>query len=259
MKINTIQKEKDGKCIFKIEKVSNAFVNMIRREIVEDVPTMAIEDVEFRDNDSILYDEMLAHRIGMVPISTDLKSYILPSKCKCDGEGCARCQLKMTLSVKGPCNVYAKDIISKDPKVKPVYPDMLIVKLDKGQKLEFEATATLGNGKDHVKFSPGLPYYHNTSEFKQTKDLENVEEVLSKCPKGVFKAQGKKLVPIDEAKSFLWNSCLSVVPKGSVEIKDKEDEVIFTLESWGQLKCKDVLVEACNQFNEKLETFEKLI
>jgi len=118
MKINTIQKEKDGKVIFKIDKVSNAFVNMIRREIVEDVPTMAIEEVEFRENDSVLYDEMLAHRIGMIPIATDLKSYIMPAKCKCDGEGCARCQLKMTLSVKGPCTVYAKDIISKDPKVK---------------------------------------------------------------------------------------------------------------------------------------------
>ncbi len=65
--------------------------------MTEEVPTMAIEDVEFRKNNSILYDEIIAHRLGLVPLKTDLKSYNLPEKCKCKGEGCARFQLTVPI------------------------------------------------------------------------------------------------------------------------------------------------------------------
>ena len=259
MKIDVVQKEKNGKVIFKINKTSNSFVNMIRREIVESVPTMAIEDVEFRENDSILYDEMLAHRLGLIPFITDLKSYVIPEKCKCNGEGCARCQLKMTLSVKGPGTIYAKDIKTKDPKIKAVYPDMIIVKLTKNQKIEFEATAILGKGKDHIKFTPGLAYYHNFVEFKQNKDLDNAQEIVNKCPKGVFKASGKKIIPLDETKSDMWDTCLNFVPEGTIEIIEEKNKILFTLESWGQLKCKEILTQACNVFIETLDEFEKIM
>ena len=164
------QIKKEGKTVIKI-KATPAFANMLRREIMENVPTMAIENIEFRENGSALYDEIIAHRLGLLPLSTDLKSYVLPSKCKCQGEGCARCQLKMTLTSKGPCTSYASEIKSKDPNVKPVYPKTPIVKLLKGQELELEATAVLGQGKDHSKFVPGIAFYHHAHEFKQTKKL----------------------------------------------------------------------------------------
>jgi len=107
---------------------------------------MAIEDVEVRKNSSSLYDEMIAHRLGLIPLTTDLKSYNLPSECKCEGKGCARCQLVLTLSAKGPGIVYSSSLKSKDPKVKPVFDNFPIVKLLKGQEIELEATATLGTG-----------------------------------------------------------------------------------------------------------------
>lgn len=260
MKVEILKRDKKDKVILKLSKTSDVFANTIRREILESVPTMAIEEVEFRENDSILYDEMLAHRLGLIPFTTDLKSYMLPTEEeKKTGEYSARSSLKMTLKAKGPCTVYASDIQTKDSKIKPVFPNMPIVKLGKGQKLELEATAILGKGNDHMKFSPGLAYYYHVSEFKQNKKLDDADEIAKKCPEGVFKAKNGELIPQDETQSDLWDSCLDFAPKGTIEIKDKEDELIFCLESWGQLTTKEILTQACDGFTEKLDEFEKII
>ncbi len=157
MNIQILEKS-ENKVSFILAGTTFPFANALRRIMVEEVPTMAIEEVEFRSNTSILYDEIVAHRLGLLPLKTDLKSYYLPEKCKCKGAGCARCQLKMTLKSKEGI-VHASEIKSKDPKIKPVYPNTPIVKLLKGQKIELEATASLGKGKDHAKFSPGLIFY----------------------------------------------------------------------------------------------------
>ena len=135
---------KANKVMFLLKGANAAYANSLRRAVLESVPAMAIENVEFRKNSSVLYDEMIALRLGLVPLTTDIKGYNLPSKCKCNGEGCASCQVKLTLKVEGPATVYSSDLKSKDPKIKPVFPGMPIVKLLKGQALEVEATAMLG-------------------------------------------------------------------------------------------------------------------
>src|SRR3989338_6831963 len=160
MEIRVLENDKDkGKLSFIIKDTNAAFVNTLRRIMIEEVPTMAIEDVEFRKNTSILYDEMLAHRLGLIPLTTDLKSYNLPEECKCEGKGCARCQVTLTLEGKGPGTVYARDIKSSDSAVKPVYSKMPIVELLKGQNIELEAVAVLGKGKVHSKWISAHVYY----------------------------------------------------------------------------------------------------
>ena len=111
MNIEVLEKE-GNKTSFTLTGTSFPFVNTIRRIIVEEVPTMAIEEVEFRKNTSILYDEMIAHRLGLLPLSTDLKTYNLPNECKCKGKGFAACQLKLPLNAQGPVYVYASEIKS---------------------------------------------------------------------------------------------------------------------------------------------------
>jgi DNA-directed RNA polymerase subunit D len=151
--------EKKNRLIFSVKGVDTAYANTLRRIMGFEVPVMAIEDVEFRKNTSILYDEMISHRLGLIPLTTDLKSYNMMSECKCKGAGCASCTVKLTLKAQGPCTVYSSDIKTKDPEIKPINGKMPIVKLLEGQELELEATAILGQGKEHSKWCPGLVFY----------------------------------------------------------------------------------------------------
>ena len=121
--------KKGNMLTFLIQKADHAFANSMRRMIIDEVPTMAIEDVEFKKNDSILYDEIVAHRLGLIPLSTNLQDYNLTEKCTCKGAGCAKCQLDLTLKTKASGVIDASKIKSKDPKVVPVYDEMIITKL----------------------------------------------------------------------------------------------------------------------------------
>src|SRR3989338_5337273 len=156
MKLEKIKEErKKNKLTFLIKDGSDVFVNTIRRLILEEVPTLAIEDLEIKDNGSALYDEMLGLRLGLTPIKTDLKSYELKENCKCGGVGCARCELKMTLKASKKGYVYAEEAKSTDPKCTFVYPTMPIVKILAKQKIDMQLTAVLGQGKKHIKWAPG--------------------------------------------------------------------------------------------------------
>src|SRR3990167_3038983 len=134
-----ILKQDEDKIVYLISDTETSLINALRRLIMEEVPVMAIDEVTFSKNNSALYDEMIAHRLGLLPLSTDLSGYNLKEECKCKGKGCSSCQVKMALQAKGPCTVLAKDIKSKDSKIKPVYPEMPITILLKGQNLELEA------------------------------------------------------------------------------------------------------------------------
>lgn len=259
MEVRVLENKKDeGKISFIIKNTSAAFVNALRRIIIEEVPTMAIEDVEFRKNNSILYDEMIAHRFGLMPLKTDLKSYNLPEKCKCEGKGCARCQLKLTLKAAAAGTVYASELKSKDPAVKPVYPKMPIVKLLKGQSLELEATAVLGKGKDHSKWSPALAYY----KYKPVIEIGNVknpEEIVEATHGNVFEIKNGKLEVIkDNLFKYDLAGVVEEVSKGEVKVTHDND-FIFYIESWGQLGCKEILNQALDIFNETFDEFAEEI
>src|SRR3989344_7648064 len=137
MNIQLLDKQEHSiKFVFK--GINSVIANTLRRLIVNEVPTMAIDVVEFNKNNSALYDETIAHRLGLVPLTTDLKSYNLPKGCKCEGKGCESCQLKLVLKAKGPGFVYSSELKSQDPKVKPVFDKIPIVKLLKDQELVIE-------------------------------------------------------------------------------------------------------------------------
>lgn len=241
-----------------VKKSGVAFVNSIRRAILESVPTMAIEDVEIRKNSSVIYDEVVAHRLGLIPLTTDLGSYNLPSKCKCNGEGCASCQVKLTLEAEGPGIVTASEMKSKDPKVKPVFPETPIVKLLKGQKIEVEAIAMLGTGKAHSKWSPAHVWYKN----KETIKIGNVKDpqrVAALCPPGVFNVKNGKLV-VNEDKLMTTDLAGLAEEASNNEVTvEKSDDCIMFIESFGQLDCKEILEQAANALDEDLAEFEKLL
>jgi DNA-directed RNA polymerase subunit D len=195
---------------------------------------------------------MISHRLGLIPLTTDIKSYNIPQKCKCKGEGCARCQLKMTLKAKGPSTVYASDIKTKDSAIKPVHPKIPIVKLLKGQDLEFEATAVLGQGKTHMKWSPGLVYY----KYKPSLEIGSVkdpEAVVESCPVNIFELKEGKL-EINKDKLLTCHLCEACVDADSgIKLNFDNTEFVFYVESWGQLDPKKMVIEALKVFKEELD------
>lgn len=258
MDIKPLSKQ-GNKLTFLIKDTNNAFVNTLRRLIISEVPTMAIRRVTLVKNNSALFDEILAHRLGMVPIVTDLSSYNLSEKCTCKGAGCAKCQLIITLKAEGPLTVYASDLKFQDPKIKPVHAKIPIVKLLKGQELEFEAVATLGTGKEHAKFTPGLVYYKGYPKISIDK-VKNVEEVVKSCPVNVYEAKGKQLNIINQEACILCLACVDIAdPKGSVVVEGSEKDFIFTIESWGKLPAEEILSQAVNALDEKLDEFAELV
>lgn len=252
--VNLLKKNKEKTKISFLLKDSNfSYANTLRRMIVNEVPTMAIEDIEFKKNNSILYDEVLAHRLGLLVLSTDLKSYNLPEDCTCKGKGCLKCTLKMTLKAKGPGMVYASDIKSKDTKVKPVYPKTIIVKLLKDQELEFGATAMLGKGKKHAKWCPGLVYYTYNPEVTVNNKSSKFEKFRDKYPKQIFDKSGK----IDK-KLIIENNLIEAcdgVCDDIVKVSYDDNSFIFHVESWGQLNCKEMVTTAVGLTNNWLKEF----
>ncbi|MGB9622388.1 MAG: DNA-directed RNA polymerase subunit D, partial [Candidatus Bathyarchaeia archaeon] len=121
-------------------------------------PCMAIDDIFIFDNSSVFPDEELAMRVGFIPFITDLKKYTLPEKCDCKSDlGCSHCRAVITLDVSAdtsPRTVYSGDLVSEDPSVKPVSPDIVIAKLAPKQAIKFEAYARLGVGNTHAKWQP---------------------------------------------------------------------------------------------------------
>lgn len=250
MEIKLTKKEKD-KVSFTIKGTDHILANTLRRMITEEVPTLAIEDISYIDNSSALSDEMLALRIGLVPLTTDLKSYVLPEEAK--NETDPRTFLNFKMKIQGPKDVLSSDLQSQDPKIQPVYPEMLLVKLLKNQSIELEATAILGSGKRHIKFSPGLAYYYNTPIVKvKQKDPGKFKD---KYPSQIFDKNGK-IDPKSINNINLIDACKNINPD-IIDIQAEKDSFEFHIESWGQLSTKEIMSQAVKLFEKKLEDFEK--
>ena len=254
MEIRILENNKEqGKLSFILKDSDHVYANTLRRLMIDEVPTMAIEDVEFSKNNSILYDEVVAHRLGLLPLKTDLKSYNLPDKCKCESKGCNRCSLKMVLRASKTGNVYASEIKSKDTAVKPVYGDTPIVKLLKGQSLELEATAVLGNGRQHTKWSPCHVYYKYRPIVEITGDVKNPEAIIEVDHNNIFEIKDRKLV-INKDRVLDCDLSLdfSEIDK-NVKVTASSTDFVFYVESFGQLSCKDIINNAIDIFDEQLD------
>ncbi len=253
---------KENELVLELSGVTPAQVNTLRRLMMNEVPVMAIELVEFKQNSSILYDEMLALRLGLLPLSTDLKSYSLPTEKEQEsGEYSAKSSVKLNLKAKGPCVVYAKELKSKDPKVKPLYPEMPLVKLLEGQELELTATAVLGLGKEHTKWSPGLVYYRQKPHLTIAKDADakSILKTLKEMKLDAVSEKSGKLV-VDEKKLALEPSpeAYEDVSK-AFSVTFDDDTFIFTIESWGQLSPKEIMTAATGRMEQYLTELEKQI
>ncbi len=252
MKVKILS-ESDNKLVLRIKDSDFETVNSIRRSCMKNVPTLAIEDVEIYENNSAMFDEVLAHRLGLIPLITDLKSYVKSDECSCGGVGCAKCTVEFTLDVEGPKMVYARDLVSNDPAIKPVYGDMPIIKLLEGQKIKLLAKAKLNTGRYHAKHDPCHAFYQFYPHIKVLKKKRGLDEI---CPRGVFK---KGEVDKDSIlKCNLCGVCEEAFPK-DIKIESNDKDIIFTLESWGQLPPKTIFNEAIKNLIKEVEGVKKIL
>jgi DNA-directed RNA polymerase subunit D len=260
MKLDVLSWDKESNQMhLKVAGTSDAFLNLIRRFVIDEVPTLAVEDVEFKDNSSSLYDEIIAHRLGLTPIKTDLKNYTPQDECTCKGEGCAKCQLKLTLKANKKGAVTASEAESQDPSCTFVYGDTPIAKLTAKQKIELEATAILGRGKVHAKWCPGLVYFKREPSIDVSSvDLndENTEK-LSKVCGDIVSTDGKVNVNDNELyTSIRFDACVGALENAGATIEESDNHLL-TVESWGQLECNEMLAEAAHIAIQRLEAVEK--
>ena len=242
MKFEKAAYSKDKKNMaFIIRKTTPSFVNALRRSIISLVPTLAIEEVQMQDNSSALYDEVVGHRLGLLPLTTPIGEYKSRKEFPDDGVARAECEIKLTLEAQGPGTVYAEQMISKDPAVICAFPKMPIVKLLKNQSIKFEATAILDNGKEHAKWSPGNAYYQY---LPIVKDGSKSVEVL---PKDVLDHKNQEIFVT--ATGELNNPDVKAT---NPEVTHSKEDFIFTIESWGQLAPADILSQALSQLDLQL-------
>jgi len=256
----------DSLARFTLSGASPAFANAFRRAMIGEVPTLAIEDVRIYDNTSALFDEMLAHRLGLIPIKTDLSTYKTAETCECGGAGCPACTVTYTLSVEGPKTVTSSDLIPQDPNAVPVYENIPIVKLSKGQKLVLEAKAVLNTGRVHAKWQATLVCGYKNHPVVAVSDVcDACGLCVEECPRGVLAAKGKK-VQVVEGKlpdcsmcRLCERACLAsgIGEEPAIRISAEPDRFIFVVESDGSMPAKEIMNRGLRYIREQADELEK--
>ena len=255
MKIEILEK-KGNTLKFKLADSSPAFANTIRRLLYE-IPTMAIDEIIIIENSTPLYDEILAHRLGMIPLTTPVGVYNITSQCSCEGHGCSQCEVSLTLEKEctdpeGIETIYSKDLQSEDPEVKPVLENIPILRFTHDQKVVIQAIARLGKAIDHAKFQSAIASYKYEPliEIDEEKAAFS-EEIVDLCPAKVFKFD-KTLKVIDKNKCTLCMNCVENSPEpGAVKITTTGKDFLFTLTSLGQMSPESLLKQALELLKER--------
>jgi DNA-directed RNA polymerase subunit D len=264
VKIEVLEKDETNIRLI-IRDVDVPLMNALRRIALAEVPSMAIDEVVMIENSAILQDEIIAHRLGLTPLKTDLDGYNLPEECPCQSEfGCNLCRVTLTLdaeSKEGTRTVYSGELVSENPDVTPVSDKVPIIKLAQGQKLKLEAYARLGKGKNHAKWQPvSVCAYKYFPRIEVTsKDCEHCTKCVDVCPKKVFTMKGNK---IDVRDLLACNLCMDCVeacpqePKG-IKVEWEKNAFILNIESTGVLPPERIIREATKVLDKKLKEFEE--
>lgn len=251
----------ERKAKFILKNSSPAMANALRRTLLSDIPKMAIDKVEFHlgpimegekeyESNTPLFDEIIAHRLGMVPVPTDLDLFVPQDQCTCHGEGCPNCTIMYSLNKHGPCTVYSGDLMplgNPDLKVKDEF--IPLVELTDGQAVMIYAIAVMGTAKKHVKWQVcngvGYTYLPIIEIDPAHASDEAMVETAAVCPRHVYCVEGGKLAVRDGHACNLCMSCVEHLGPGKgLSVRGDEKDFIFKFETDGSLTARQALDKA---------------
>lgn len=266
----------ERKAKFVLKNSSPAMANALRRTLLSDIPKMAIDKVEFhlgpimyddKEYESItpLFDEIIAHRLGMVPVPTDLSLFVPQSECACGGTGCPSCSIMYSLNKIGPCTVLSGDLEplgNPDLRVKDEF--IPIVELTDGQAVLIYATAVMGTAKTHVKWQVangvGYKYMPEIVVDPAKASDEDVIECMRICPKKVFEIEGGKLVVKNPLDCSLCKACTDHLgDRGGITVNGDDRNFVFKFETDGSLTAQQALDKAVEILTSEAQDFKSQI
>ncbi len=265
--------KKEGEYVkFLLEGVTPAYANALRRVILSEVPTLAIDEVTILTNTSALFDEILAHRLGLIPLRVDLKTYDVLRECYEEGDAEA-CEVYFSLKVEAgerPVVVYSGHLKLEKPTsgvlttvpldISPVSDTIPIVKLGPGQVIELEAVARMGVGKDHAKWQPVcVAAYKYKPVIKILKDRgPEALKCAEVCPKKVFEIRDGKLVVARPLDCSLCRECEIHCP-GVVKVMWDDSCFVFKVEGLGMIPVWKVIDVALDVLAKKAQRLKEAV
>jgi len=270
----------DEKIEFDMAGIDPPLANAFRRILLAEVPTVAIGQVTMYQNTSVIHDENLAHRLGLIPFKFEPDSLEWRAA---ESEYNESNSLRFTLHAKctqAKMSVYSRDLqwlpwsveqanaFSEDPP-RPVADDILLAQLRSGQEIECECYLEKGVGKEHAKWSPVCTaFYRLLPQISLTQEIVGEEAVALKeaCPKGVFDiealADGRGRARVAHPRQCsTCRECLETFPgaeRGLVLAKAKQ-HFLFSIESTGCMPAPILLRKALRKLQDKCQTAKRVL
>jgi DNA-directed RNA polymerase subunit D len=274
----TVQELSPRSTTIEIDGVSASQVNAIRRTLLADVPKLAIEDVEFHlgpirdetsgkdyDSSTSMFDEAIALRLGLLPIPTHLDEFRKKAECTCGGTGCPHCQVMYSIDRKGPCTVYAKDMIPLgDANLAVLEPDIPIVRLGARQALLAYATAVVGTAREHAKWQVAhgvgmFPRPHVKIAKKSDCTDACLKRTAASCPVNILEFSAGKLSVTDELKCIDCGACEKTCEHGSIKITPDEEDFFLRFQTDGSLTAREALRFSLKDLKRRFEELREAI
>jgi len=278
-----IRELSDAHCKFVLSATDTSIANALRRVMLAEVPTIAIDLVDLEANSSVLNDEFIAHRLGLIPLTSmraaEMKSYLDPT------EDDDFTEVELTLDV--TCTTDAtmdvtSDMLMPDPRYPDIVPvhqgrntgldterGILIVKLRKNQQLKLKAIARKGIGKDHAKWNPcATAFYHFQPDIRinhalmQTLSVEQRKEWVNSWPSKAVKYNDQSgQVEIEDAELYQYDDehVEKAVQMGHPDlchVIQKTDTFVFTVETTGSLQPQVIVMNALDVLVDKFNNLQ---
>lgn len=252
----------DEQLKFAVKGIEPTFMNTLRRLIMDEVAIPAVQKVYIAENTSVLYDDILAHRLGLIPLKGG-EALTLIEKCDCEGKGCARCESILTMEVEAKEDnfmVYSGRLKSEGS-LFPANNNIPLAELNAGQKITLEAHARLGTGREHAKWQP-VSACTVTLEPIISIDREKCQEsavCVESCPKKVLSIKDKKLIVVSLWDCSMCKLCEELCPNGAIKISYNEKNSMLALETTGSLTNSELVLAACDLVLKKCDELSKAV